>query len=360
MTNLAFELPINPVSFGMISIAILRELYRRNLQPCIFSIGNVDLSAQKQDKDFEMWLLNCLNKSHKYHKRTDKIFKLWHLSNLLSSYSEKQIALSFLETDFLTETEINVCNNQEKVYFTSNFAVNTFKQYGANNLEYLRLGFDSDNFYELNKKYYEDERCVWGIFGKGENRKRSWKTLNLWAKKYGNNKDHMLHCSIYNNFLNSQDNQNLIVQALEGKSYFNIVFCPYVKTNTEFCDIVNSIDIVLALSGGENFDMPVYSSVALGRHCLGLKAHAYLDYLNDQNSVLINPNSKIPSHDGLFFHNGNIFSQGNFFDWGIEDFNNGCDLIYERFKKNRRNQVGLELQKYTYKETVNTILEGFN
>ena len=82
MSNkLSFNVPLNGVSYGSSSIAILREVYKRGLSPCIFPIsGQVDLSAQKEDQDFNLWLQSCINKAPKYHKREDWAFRLWHIN----------------------------------------------------------------------------------------------------------------------------------------------------------------------------------------------------------------------------------------------------------------------------------------
>ena len=50
--NFAVNFPINSVSFGQVSTLILRELYKRNMNPCIFPIGDTDLSVQAEDKEF--------------------------------------------------------------------------------------------------------------------------------------------------------------------------------------------------------------------------------------------------------------------------------------------------------------------
>ena len=50
--NYALNLPINTVSFGQVSVALLREIYKKEHQPCLFPIGNLEINAQKEDKDF--------------------------------------------------------------------------------------------------------------------------------------------------------------------------------------------------------------------------------------------------------------------------------------------------------------------
>ena len=358
MNTFACCLPVNSVSFGQVSIAILRNIYRRGLAPCLFPIGNVDLTAQKPDNEFFLWLQSCLNKSVKLHNRKNPTIKLWHLNGMLDSFSEQQIGITFLETDQISDIELNVIKNQKILFVTSNFTREIMENYGANNVKYLPLGFDKDNFYKTNKTYLNSDIVCWSIWGKCEPvRKRHEKIIRSWVKKYGNDKKHMLHLNIYNCFISPEDNNKLLNNILEGKRYWNVNPLPYMKTNAEYNDSINSSNIVIGLSGGEGRDLPVYHSVGLGKHCIGLNAHAYLDYLNDENAVLVNPSSKIRAVDGMFFHEGSPWNTGNFFDWDENEFLDKCEIVLEKYKNNPINEKGLELQKITYDTTVDLILK---
>ena len=52
MRDFSLELPVNSVSFGQVSVALLREFHARGLQPCLFPIGdNIDLNCQGNPLD---------------------------------------------------------------------------------------------------------------------------------------------------------------------------------------------------------------------------------------------------------------------------------------------------------------------
>jgi len=355
MNDLALDLAINNLSFGQVSVAILREFYCRGAYPNVFPLaGQVDISTQKNDEGFNKWLGHVANKSQTEHNREKTSLKLWHINGSLQSYSNTDSRLiTFHETDSLTPTEINVLKNQDKVYVTSNFTKDVFNSFGISS-EYLPLGFDSHNFSILEKRPTLDGVIQFGIGGKLEVRKGHLKTLGLWAKRYGNNKDYRLNVAVHNPFLKPEHSQALINQALEGKSYWNINFLPYMATNAEYNQFLQANDIYLALSGGEGRGLPEFHSVALGTHIVALRAHAYLDYLNDDNAVFVTPNSKRPAIDGIFFHANTPFNVGNFFDFGESDFHVACEDAIVRAKKGR-NIHGLELQKITYSNTVDIL-----
>lgn len=350
------EVPINQVSFGQVSIAILRQFHARGLTPNIFPIGQVDLRGQPVDDSFTSWLSACCNKALKSFKRNEPTFRLWHLHNESHRrLTDKSILLTFYETDSPTEYELNIIKNQNLVLFTSEYSSNTFREFGLNNIKTIQLGFDRHNFYQTNKSYLPG-KIVWGLYGKLEwQRKRHFKILQAWIKKYGNNPEHVLHAAIYNPFIKPEEQQNLLAQNL-GQVPFNVQFVKWSETNSEYNDVLNSANIVLGLSGGEGRDLPVFHSVALGKHCLALNCHAYKDYLDCESSVLIVPSSKIKAADGIFFHDNQPFNQGCFYDFDINDFNDGCDKVVERYKLSPININGLKLQQLTYEKTVDEIL----
>lgn len=360
MSKFAFNLPLNSTSLGQVSLSILREIYSRNKEILLFPIGNVDLSTQEVDEKFFHWIQSSINNAQREHSRSNPTFKLWHIHGSLESFSDKQILLSFYEVDSPTQTELNIIKNNAKVLFSSQYTVSLFNDLGLNNVEFLPLAFDKIHFKETVKQ--KKEGIHFGLFGKLEPvRKRHLKVLENWVKKYGNRQGYFLNCAIFNGFLDANIQSQLINQALKGQRYWNINFLGYMQSNTLYNQLLNDTDIVLAMSGGEGWGLPEFQCVALGKHCVGLNAHAYKDWMTPENSVLVNPNGKIPCYDGMFFKEGMEINQGSIFDWSDEDFLNALDKVEERFKLNPLNTEGLKLQdKFTYSKMVDSIFEYMN
>lgn len=352
----SLNLPLGSVSFGQVSFALLREAYKLGHNPAIFPIGQgVDISAQKEDIEFNKWLQSNINKAPRTHKRSFPVFKLWHLNQSLESISNKQVLMSFMETDFATPEELNVVSQNNKVLFTNNYTTNVFKEYGCENVLNVPLGFDSWNFQTTNKQYFTDGRISFNCFGKFEKRKGHQKIIQSWLSKYGNNPKYFLNCAVHNPFIHPDQMKSIYSQLLGGKHYGNIQFLPFMAQNTTYCDYLCSSDIAIGMSGAEGFDLGFFHSLALGKHGVALNAHAYKDYCNHDNCTLINPNGKESCFDGAFFQPGQ-WNQGNFYSWSAESFIDGCEKAIKRVESNRVNAAGLELQeKFTYKDTFDKI-----
>jgi hypothetical protein len=356
----AFHLPLNSTSLGQVSLSILRELFSRGEDITLFPIGPVDLGTQSSDPEFFGWVQSALNKSPIMHNRKTPVFKLWHLNGSLESVSEKQVLQSFYEVDSPTPTELNIVKNNSSVLLSSSYAVSKFSELGCANVKYIPLAFDATHFKTVARS--KTEGIQYSLLGKLEpQRKRHLKVLQNWIKLYGNKKGYNLNCAIHNQFLDPEQQKQMILHAMGGQKYWNVNFLNYMGSNETYNQLLNNTDIVLAMSGGEGWGLPEFQTTALGKHCVGLNAHAYQGWMTPENSVLVQPSGKIPCYDNMFFKEGQPFNQGRIFDWSDEDFQKGLVEVEARFRANPVNTAGLELQeKFSYKKMVDNILDIMN
>lgn len=356
----SLHLPINRVSFGQVSINILQEFFKKNLSPCVFPIGDVDVNAHSLSEEFKRWLEECINKSQFTHQRKNPTFKLWHIQGSLESLSEKQVLFTFHETDSATESELNIVKNNNKVLFSSSYSKNIFENLGCQNVDFLPLGFDSGSFKILNKPKTSD-RISFGLGGKLERRKQHHKVLNLWAKRYGNNPDYALNCALFNPHLPPEVQESFIRQSLEGKSYWNINFLPYMENNEVYNDFLNENDIFIDMSSAEGWSLPSFQSACLGKWVVVLNATGMKEWANSENSILVQPSRKIPLYDGVFFREGAQFAQGSGFDWDENAFYEALEGAVNRFKSNPVNEAGFKLKEiFTWEKSAERILEELN
>jgi len=349
----AFNLPLNPVSFGQISTSLVRYLFEEKREISLFPIGNIDLSAQdfviKQDqysRDFQEWIGRGIVNAMDKFKRKKSLFKLWHLNGSMESFSDNQSLLSFYELNMPTKAEINIINNNYQVFFSSQYTVDIFKQYGVKNVNYMPLFFDRYNFSKKDKNYFDDDRVVFNLVGKLEKRKNHLKIIRAWAKKFGNNNKYFLQCALFNPFLKPEDQNRMIASALDGIGYFNIQFLNFMQHNSIYNDFLNSANIIIGMSGGEGWGLPEFHSVAIGKHAVIMDGHGYKSWANSENATLVNPSKQmIDSEDGIFFRKNLPYNQGQIFDFNEDDFISACEEAALKVGKNKVNSNGLKLQQ---------------
>jgi len=358
--RLLVNAPINALSFGNVSVNILRELHRKGVDLAFFPIGDkAEMDAyDKIDPEFIKYLQSATNQRYEKIDKNLPSLKLWHIFGSETRYTKNQSLFTFHEVSDLTTTEKTLLNLQDQIFVTSNYTKNIFEINGIENVTYVPLGFDKD-FYVTGKKYLED-KIHFGLLGKFENRKNTARIIKTWLKLFGNKPEYQLSCAITNPFLDKARFQNELLKVLEGKQYNNLNFVPYMQTNSEVNDFLNSIDIDLGgLSGAEGWNLPSFNATALGKWSVVMNATAHKDWASENNSILIQPSSLKDCYDDVFFKKGNAFNQGQFFDITDEEMENAILKSVSYAKK--PNAEGLKLQhEFTYAKTVETILCAIN
>jgi hypothetical protein len=356
--DLIVEAPINSLSFGNVSYNILRQLWRKGVNVYFFPQGgNSDFgSFDKIEKDFFEWLKESASIANSKVEKDMPSFKLWHLNGSHNRIGSRQALYTFYELDEPTESEINLAKLQDKVYFSSENSANLFKEKGVDALV-LPVGFDED-IEKVEKVRLNPDVVHFGLMGKFEKRKHTEKIIKLWLSKYGNDNKYQLSVCVTNPFLKQEEMQNILSNCLGGKRYTNINFLPYLKSNTEVNQLLNSIDIDLTgLSGAEGWNLPAFNASCLGKWSIVLNETAHKDWANNINSILVESDGKEPAYDNKFFQEGAAFNQGNIYTWNSDNVAECMDLAAS--KKGQINTAGEKLKdKFSYSRSVDRLLKG--
>ena len=351
MKKIIYKGPINSLSFGNVSYNLLKEIYRLGIDTSLFPMGKVDLSSfDNKDKDFLSWIKQSIDDRFKKAERDQTTLQMWHLNGSEHRISAKQILYTFYELNKPTESEVSLCNMQDKTVFSSSYAQSHFK--GST---FSPLGFDS-YFHDTGKSYMPD-KIHFGLMGKFEKRKHTEKIIRTWIKAYGNNYKYQLTCCINNPFFKKEQMESLINNLLGGTRYGNINFLPFLPHNSQVNDFLNSIDIDLGgMSGAEGWNLPAFNSTCLGKWSIVLNSTSHKDWANSDNCIMVEPNGREEIYDNIFFHKGSMFNQGDIYTFNERDLL----LAMEKAEKvcKIKNKEGIKLKdKFTYKNTLEKILE---
>ncbi len=358
--KLIVEAPINSLSFGNVSVNILREMYNQNVEVGLFPVGQPDVSAYSLDTGFSQWLKKSIDQRLDFLAEKHPTFKLWHFNGGENRKSPKQHLYTFYECSAPTKQEIAVCKSQDKTILSSNYSKILFENAGCDNVEFIPLGFDPD-FHVTNKTYLEGV-VHFGLMGKFEKRKHTAEIIKAWLKRFGNDNRYQLSCCITNPFLKPEQMNAVIANILEGKRYTNINFLPYLPTNKEVNELLNAIDIDLTgLSLAEGWNLPAFNATCLGKWSVVGNHTSHKEWANADNAILIEPQGTIDSHDGMFFINGAEFNQGSFFFYSQDAIIDGMEKAANKIATNKVNKNGLLLQKqFSYAKTVEAIVKSFD
>ena len=353
--KLILEAPLNSLSFGNVSYNIIRELHKKNVELGLFPIGDPDLSAYDFSDDLKNYIEESINKRWDILDSHTPSLKLWHLNGSENRKTKDQYLFTFYETNKPTDIELKICNLQDKTFFSSSYAQENFKKEGANNAQFIPIGFDED--FKITGKDYLKDVIHFGLMGKWEQRKHTKQIIQTWLKKYGNNPKYQLSCCVTNRHFAAEQMQGIWAETLKGENYNNLNIIPPLAKNNEVNELLNAIDIDLTgLSGGEGWNLPAFNATCLGKWSLVLNHTAHKDWATQENSILIEPSGEMPAEDGVFFTKGSPFNQGTFYTWEEEEIVKAMEKA-----ENKVGQVNTEGEKlrdkFTYSKTVDAILD---
>lgn len=361
MQKLIVECPINSLSFGQVSVNILRELYKRNVEVVLFPIGNFHpvesfAAFDKLSQGFKTWITDAMNKRLTVIKRDMPSLKIWHINGSHQKITDNQYLLTFYECDSPTEEEINIINLQNHVFFPTQYNIDVFGGAGIDTGKMTRtpMGFDTD--YSVLENQKTSDKIEFALIGKWEKRKNTSAIINAWVKKYGNDKRYCLNMAVTNPFLSQDYHNQLLSQALEGKSYDNLNFIQYMKVNSSVNNLMNFIDVDLGgMSSAEGWNLPSFNMTSLGKWSAVLNATAHKDWATFSNSILVEPSGMQPIYDGAFFAPKMAFNQGNSYTFEEEELITAMEKLV--IKAKTPNTEGVKLQEeFTWKKTVDTML----
>lgn len=350
------ELPINGLSYGQMAFGVLNEIFERKINPNIFPISQVDLSAFNVTEEFAGWLNFCIQKAPGSYNRKQTTIRLWHLHGSERRLTDNSILWTAHETDLATVVEANIANTYDKFFTTSTYSREIFNKAGVA-AEWCPNYFDSKHLRKIGKKFKGNEnQIVFGLLGKLEKRKHTAEILRFWSEKYGNNPKYRLNAVINNPFINDDRFKEILNRVFDGSVPWNVNILPPMPRNEEINQYYNSVDIDLSgLSGAEGWGLGCFNSLCLGKQAVVLNAHAHKDFANAENSILVEPTGKVPIYDGEFFIPHQYFNQGNMFTFNQESFNEAVEKAEVLAKQ--ENVAGLKLaEEFTAKKTTDILL----
>jgi hypothetical protein len=362
MMKFSFETILSPASMGQMSAGILAEMFKRNLMPAVFPIGNIDLSQFNAPEGFGQWLEFCIKQANLRFKRDEPSLRYFHIMGSHAAIGDRSRLYTVHETNRLTDTEINILKRHDSVMVPSAYNQEVFAKYG------IEAGiapnfYDERHIYKIDTK--KEDYVTWGLIGKLENRKHTARIIDAWCTKFGGNKDHRLNLNIFNMHLFNEFpmDQRLAVhkqkiqEALKYELPWNVNFLPFLSQQ-ELNKCYNKISIDLSgLSGGEGMNLPFLNTRCLGLKGISLNAHSHKDYATAENSILVEPAGMMDAADGFFYRHENPYNQGQIYTWNKEEVLAAMDRALYASEPDSAESEKLK-QKYSVKNCVDALIKN--
>lgn len=358
MKKLNFIAPINKVSYGYSGFNILKQLVS-TVDVAYFPINpNLEL-----DNNFETTWIEKIYQTGQLtggYKDAPGI-RLWHQHSLdMFPHCSKRIGFPIFELDDFIQQEKNHINNCDELIVCSNWAkeviLNTTDQ---KNVHVIPLGVDLNVFRPIQQIQSLGGPTIFLTVGKLEIRKLSDILPSIFEKAFTKNDNVELWVAFDNVFLQPDEKAKWIDFYKSSPLGDKIKIIPRLESHRDIANLINKCDFMVQLSRAEGFNLPAVEGLACGKYILAVNYSASTEFLNKDNSFLVEIDDKEIAFDGMFFQN-NVGKWASFEENQIEQAVNHLRNMHKmkRERQDLLNKPGLEtIKNFTWTKTAEKIIK---
>lgn len=287
--------PINSLSYGLVNLNILKNLYKLRHDVVYWPIGHIEAIPP------DTGLINqCIQNQVNVNKNSPCL-KVFHEFDLCTKIgSGKYGTMSFFEIDRLDARRVTHLNCSDIIFCPSTWAKTVMENSGVKPEKVIcHPGVDTNLF--RSKPLQNDGVTRFCAISKWEVRK-SFKELAIAFEKAFLSEDKVeLYIAADNPFFPEEENQAWRNLFLNGKLGNKVKFVNRSLEQVAIADLINYCDCLISPSKAEGWNLCVMEALACGRHVITTKYSAMTDYCDDTNAMLIRIDGMQNCFDGAWF-----------------------------------------------------------
>ena len=349
LTSLNLVAPINTVSYGIVSLNILKELMER-LDVCLWPIGQPQVATQQ---DWEYVQRACEN-ARSFDVNAPCI-RIWHQFDLAQFVGKgHHIGFPIFELDKFTKIEKHNLKSVDHIFVCSNWAKeiiqNELSEEYAAKTHVIPLGVDTKIFGPTN--HVQKDKYIFFNCGKWEVRKGHDILVTAFNEAFSANDNVELWLMTENPFCSKEEDEKWKRLYMDSPLFKTgkIKFIPRVSSHQEVYKIMANTTCGIFPSRAEGWNLEALEMLSIGRPIIVTNYSAHTEYCNDSNAFLIPVNQTELAYDDKWF-----FGQGNWGSIKSEDIAAQMKIAYKNgFTVNNS---GIETAKrFSWKNTAKEII----
>ena len=351
LTSVNLVAPINTVSYGIVSLNILKEL-SKVLDVSLWPIGEPQITNQNDYDIFKKAILNAQS----YDPKAPCI-RIWHQFDLAQFVGNgPHIGFPIFELDEFTKAEKHQLESVDHLFVCSNWAKEVVqKNIGEYHKNFYRthvvpLGVDTNIFVPTQpvpKKNFVFLNC-----GKWEVRKGHDILCEAFNSAFSDSDDVELWLMTHNLFSTNEEKLAWERKYIDTPLFKagKIKFIPRVDTHEEVYKIMANADCGVFPSRAEGWNLEALEMLSVGRPLVITDYSAHKDFCNTENSTLI------PTHGTeLAFDNKWFFGQGKWATLKVGEVAKAMRVAYDKGRMYNKNGVDIAT-KFSWKNTAKEII----
>lgn len=342
--------PIGKTGYGITSLNIVKNLNMLNLDISLFPIGsNMELNDENEKQLFE-----SLIKNNSHFDRNAPCLKIWHQYDLAYRVgSGHYYSFPFFEIDKLNPREIHQINSCDTIFTASEWSKSILLNNGVNiPISVTPLAVDTQIFSPPPKIKINNGNYIFCHIGKWEKRKSQDFLLQAFENAFDINDKVELWLLPFNPFLKPEEEKEWLQLVENNKLKNKIKIFGRLPTQYHLCELIFYTDCGIFLSRAEGWNNEILEFMALNKPVIATNYSAHTEYLNKDNSFLIDVDELELANDGKWFH-----GEGNWAKLGDKQMEQTVYSMRKVYTDNiQTNSTGLDTaHKYSWNNTANLI-----
>lgn len=337
----------NQTSYGITCINTIIALEKAGVNVEAIPIGG------RADWYEEQPLREATNRGAKFSRNVPCV-RLYHEFDLAPHYGcGVHIGFPIFEKTLFSEQEIHQLNSVDLLFVCSHWAMRMIVENGVTTpIRVVNLGVDTDTF----KPTEPVQNAPYRFFfpGKYEVRKGFDVLTEVFENAFHYSDNFELILLPENKFI-GQQNQEWYNYIMSSKLAGKIKIINRLEHHSQVAQLYQQSDCVVSFSRAEGWNLPLLEGLACGRSIIATNYSAHTEFLNSDNSTLVDINELEPAIDGVFFHNPN--NQWASLTKTVKD--QLTEALRHHYKKGKGiNENGVKTaQKFTWANTANQIIQ---
>lgn len=333
--NINLSCPINQLSYGLVSVNILRHLNN----PSLFPIGPI----QAEEK-YHRYIGSALERAKLYDKTAPSL-RIYHEFKLDEFVGTGQrIGFSFFEINKLDKIRKHHINNVDKMLVSSKWAKEIIDSQTNTESFVVPLGVDLEVFQPTFKQH--GDKTIFLNIGKYEVRKGHDTLPRIFKDAFSNNEAELWMIPTSPHYSEKE--------LSEWGNYYKSILGDDVKffghmSEENLVKIINESDVGIFPFKSEAWCLPILEMMACGKKIIATNYSGPTEYLTHDNSYLINIKEMIGVYDAKWFPDSDS-------TWAYPDSDHMIQLLRDAHNNKNNNSAGIETaNKYTWKNTASKI-----
>ena len=360
--NINLTCPINNLSYGIVSLNILRELDKQNHEITWFPIGGIDTDQS----NFPL-LQKCHYNTRQYDRfaHSLRIFHQFDLAQHVGKF--KHVGFPIFELDRFTPIEKSHLKNQDKLFVCSQWAKTICEKalVSKPDIDVIPLGVDTSVFYPCKReKSIEGNPTIFLNVGKFEVRKGHQELIEAFDKAFEPTDNVMLILCPVNVCFQSAEklkeyNEGWFNLYKSAKLFNKIQMVDRLPNQESLAKLMNQVDYGVFPTKAEGWCLPALELMGCGKYVIITKYSGQTEFCDEHNSRFIEIDETEDAYDGVFFK-----GQGQWAKFGEKQIEQLVETMREchKFKQEHgvvESESGIKTaQKFSWENTVKTLVSS--